>query len=119
MEVEGLSFIEALRFAAEKAGVPLPENTSESEEETLQRDSLKDLYKRVSGSFHYILMNNDRAAPARQYLANRGIGEETILHFGLGYAPDDPKWLFHFLLDRHYSEDFLAQSGLFSRKYPS
>ena len=118
MEIEGLSFIEAVRFAAEKTGVILPENSNETEEEVVQRDSLKDLYKRVAGSFHYILMNNDQASTTRQYLADRGIHEETIVKFQLGYAPDDPKWLHGFLKSRNYSEDFLAASGLFSRKYP-
>ncbi|MBF9016095.1 MULTISPECIES: DNA primase [unclassified Oceanispirochaeta] len=119
MEVEGLSFIEAVRFAAEKAGVPLPEDAAESQEEVIQRNSLKDLYKRASGSFHYILMNNDQAAPVRQYLADRGIHKDTIERFQLGYAPDDPKWLYSFLKNRNYSDDFLASSGLFSKKYAS
>ncbi|MDC7231786.1 MAG: DNA primase [Spirochaetales bacterium] len=117
MEVEGLSFIEAVRFAAEKAGVPLPEDAVESEEDTVKRNSLKDLYKRVAGSFHYILMNNDQAAGVRQYLADRGIHKETIERFQLGYAPNDPKWLYSFLKNRNYSDDFLSTSGLFSKKY--
>ncbi|QEN07554.1 DNA primase [Oceanispirochaeta crateris] len=116
MEIEGLSFIEAIRFAADKAGVILPEQSDESEEDVIQRNSLKDLYKRVCGSFHYILMNNDQAAATRQYLTRRGIHEETILKFQLGYAPSDPNWLYGFLKDRNYSEDFLASSGLFSKK---
>jgi DNA primase len=118
MEVEGLSFIEAIRFAAEKVAVPLPEHSEESDEDIIQRDSLKDLYKRVAGSFHYILMNNDQAGPSRQYLVRRGIHEDTIIQFQLGYAPDDPKWLYSFLKNRNYSEEFLASSGLFSKKYP-
>jgi len=118
MEIEGLSFIEAVRFAAEKSGVILPENSEESEDELIQRDSLKDLYKRVAGSFHFILLNNDQAAASRQYLADRGIHEETIIQFHLGYAPDDPKWLYSFLKSRNYSDDFLVSSGLFSKKYP-
>ncbi|MDC7239964.1 MAG: DNA primase [Spirochaetales bacterium] len=117
MEVEGLSFIEAVRLAAEKAGVPLPDDASESDEEAGHRNVMKELYKRVSGSFHHILMNNSRAAAARQYLADRGIHEETIVRFQLGYAPDDPKWLHEFLLTRNYSREFLAQSGLFSSRY--
>ncbi len=118
MEVEGLSFIEAVRFAAEKASVPLPENSMENDEDAKQRDSLKDLYNRVTGSFHYILMNSAQGAAARNYLAGRGIHEDTILRFQLGYAPDDPKWLFRFLRSRNFSPAFLKESGLFSRKYP-
>jgi DNA primase len=118
MEVEGLSFIEAVRFAAEKASVPLPDNAMESDEDARQRDSLKDLYNRVTGSFHYILMNSPQGQAARNYLAGRGIHEETILRFQLGFAPDDPKWLYRFLRSRNFSPRFLAESGLFSRKYP-
>ncbi len=117
MEVEGLSFIEAVRLAAEKSGVPLPEDAVESGEEISHRNILKELYKRVCGSFHHILMNNDKADHARRYLANRGIHEETIVRFQLGYAPDDPRWLHEFLLTRNYSREFLKDSGLFSSRY--
>ena len=118
MEVEGLSFIEAVRFAADKAGVPLPDDSMENDEDVKQRDSLKDLYNRVSGSFHYILMNSSQGDKARSYLAGRGINEDTIQRFQLGFAPDDPKWLYRFLRSRNFSPDFLAGSGLFSKKYP-
>ncbi len=118
MEIEGLGFLEAVRMAAEKAGVPIPVSQQVSDEEVLKRDALKDLYKRVAGSFHYILINSPQGAAARAYLTKRGIEQDTILNFQLGYAPGDPKWLYRFLRDRNFSPDFLAASGLFSKKYP-
>jgi len=116
MEIEKLSFPEAVRFAAEKTGIEIPEDTEDSENR-FQRNALKELYNRVAGSLHYILMNSDRASRARQYLADRGIHEETILRFQLGYAPADPRWMYDFLKSRSYSDPFLEESGLFSRKY--
>ena len=56
---------------------------------------------------------------ARLYLARRKITDETIRRFDLGYAPRDPKWLHTHLTKLGYSDDFLRQSGFFSRNsYP-
>ena len=117
MEAERLSFPESVRFVAEKKGIVIPDGNYD-EGAGLQKNALKELYNRVGGSLHYILMNNPKAASARQYLANRGVHEETIETFNLGFAPDDPFWLYGFLKSRNYSDDFLTESGLFTRKNP-
>ncbi len=118
MDVESLTFPEAVRFIAEKKGIAIPEDTGQTEDFSSLKGAMKELYNRVSGSFHYILMNNPKAAGARQYLANRGIHEETIEKFQLGYAPADSFWLHGFLKSRNYSDQFLLESGLFTRKNP-
>ena len=87
MDVEKLSFPESVRFIAEKKGIKIPDTYQEDDNTSLQKTAMKELYNRASGSFHYILMNNPKAAAARQYLANRGIHEDTIEKFQLGYAP--------------------------------
>ena len=117
MEAENLTFVESVRFIAEKKGIAIPESNFD-ESAGIQKNALKELYNRVSGSMHYILMNSPKAAVARQYLANRGIHEDTIEKFQLGYAPDDSFWLYGFLKSRNYSEDFLLESGLFTKKNP-
>ncbi len=117
MEAEKLSFPESVRFVAEKKGIAIPD-VNYDESEGIKKNALKELYNRVSGSMHYILMNNSKAAEARQYLANRGIHEQTIVKFQLGYAPADSFWLYNFLKSRNYSDEFLKESGLFTRKNP-
>ncbi len=113
-EMENLSFPEAVRHLGEKAGVEIPEEESPASN---RRSTLTELYSRVAGSFHYILMHSDRARAARSYLDERGVSQEMIARFSLGYAPADKRWLYDFLGKHNYSQEFLDRSGLFSRRY--
>jgi len=116
MELEKLTFMEAAKFLAEKAGISLV--LGEDNREELKRDSLKELHDRVAGSFHYILRERSEAEEARRYLQGRGLTMETLEAFKIGYAPADRLWLHAFLTKRNYSPEFLATSGLFSAKNP-
>lgn len=121
MEIDGLSFPEAVEQLAEEAGVVLPRRSGESEEhdEAAKRTAaLKDLYRRVAGSFHHILANSPKASEARDYLERRSVTPQLRELYGIGYAPDSPNWLFQFLRGKGYSPEFLAQTGLFTRKNP-
>lgn len=116
MEIENMDFPQALKFLADKAGVELSGSYKENSRERKQRDALKELYRRVSGSFQYILKNKSEAEEARQYLIKRGLTTETVEEFQIGWAPDDRNWLLTFLRSKGYSDAFLAESGLFSKK---
>ena len=76
-----------------------------------------ELYNRMAGSFHYILTQTESGANALKYIKGRGLTDETIEKFRLGYAPADRFWLRNFLKSQNFTDDFLAESGLFSRKY--
>ena len=115
MEIENLSFMEAVHYLGEKAGIEVEENEGAAKENS-QITALYELYERVTGSFNFLLTRSSLGKPARNYLANRGISEEIIEKFQLGYAPEDPGWLYGFLQKKGYSSDFLEQSGLFSRR---
>ena len=116
-EIENLSFPEAVEFLAEKAGVVIPKGEETGEDK--RRAAVTELYSKVAGSFHHILLNNPSAGDAIKYLEERGIDRDTIEEFQLGYAPPDRYWLHRFLLSKNYSERFLAESGLFSKRYPN
>lgn len=118
MEMEKMTFPEAAEFLAHRLGIEFSLDEGATSEEQRKTQALKELCKRVSGSFRYILREKESAREARAYLENRGIDAETQDHFQLGYAPADPKWLHRFLRNRDYSEEFLAASGLFSSNYP-
>jgi DNA primase len=116
MEMEKVSFSEAAEILAKKAGISIePGERTESDRE---REALFSLYERLAGSFHAIFKDFPAAAHARDYLARRGISEESIEAFQIGYAPADRYWLKKFLLTKNFSEQILEKSGLFSRKYP-
>ncbi len=120
MEVEKLSFPEAVKFVAAKTGIELSLSENGPDDETSRkRAALLELYRRVAGSFHYILTNSDAGRRPLDYLKNRGLSGDTIESFLLGYSPSDPEWLHGFLGKKGYSSDFLAETGLFSRKRQS
>lgn len=116
MEMEKVSFAESVRMLARRANVEIEE---ESEGDRINRDlkeTLWELYEKISNSFHYLLVSSPQGAEARAYLKRRGVAREMWERFNLGYAPSDGSWLYQFLQKHHYSDSLLADSGLFSRK---
>ncbi|MFP4483536.1 MAG: DNA primase [Spirochaetaceae bacterium] len=114
-EVERVSFPEAARLLAKRVGVEIPEGQGDAVADR-RLASLRELYNRVTNTFHYLLTEADRGEEARRYMNDRGIDRETIETFRIGYAPQDPHWLHRFLLKKGYSPEFLAESGLFSKR---
>lgn len=121
MEMEKLSFVEAVETLAKKAGVEVifegGDNTPDLPKDNT-KELITELYERVAGSFHYLLSQAPQGEKARQYLAGRHVSAEIITKFKLGYSPSDRRWLHDFLMKKGYSRDFLEKSGLFSKKYP-
>ncbi|MDR2608416.1 MAG: DNA primase [Treponema sp.] len=122
MEMEKLSFPEAVETLAKRSGVEVIydgfRDNKEERENAVRKEELYDLYQRVAGSFHHWLMKTGEGKPALDYIVNRGVSGELIERFRLGYTPRDRSWLFAFLSGKGYSPEFLAASGLFSPKYP-
>ena len=122
MEMEKLSYADALTTLAKKAGIPIKYqdgyNPSDDTKKKDEMDKLVDLYERTASMFHYLLLETEQGKQALEYITKRGLTEETIKKFRLGYAPSDTKWLKGFLKKKNFSDEFLAKSGLFSAKYP-
>jgi len=117
MDMENLSFVESVQFLAEKAGVQLEiERNQENREEDERRKTLFEMYRRIADSMHYMLMNNPKGKGAMDYLNGRGVTEKSIHDFNIGFVPPDGEWLYKFLRKNNYSTNFLAGTGLFSRK---
>ena len=111
MELEKLSFPEAFRLLAERAGMQVEETPGS---EGSERQSYLELYRRLADSFRHILVHTAAAAPAREHLADRGFSAESLDRYRLGFAPRDRDWLLRFLRSHHYGDEFLARSGLFT-----
>ena len=121
MEIEKLGFMDAVVQLAKRAGVEvIYEGNNVVEENPLEKkkDEIFDLYSRTSGTYHYFLTETDMGKFAYDYLISRGVTPEIIKKFQLGYSPADRTWLKKFLLSKNYSNEFLNESGLFSKKYP-
>lgn len=117
MELEGISFIEAVKQLAEKAGVDIPDSETDFGS-AKKENALEELYSRLVKTFTYFLKESGEGKKALDYLSRRGVSEQTMEAFDLGYAPADRRWLYRFLREKNYSREFLATSGLFSAKYP-
>ena len=120
--MEKIDFVDAVQLLAKRAGVPIEFSGSNFDNREDNQPSIKDqyidLYTRVAGSYHYCLVSTEAGQFALNYIKNRGITDETIKKFQLGYSPANRRWLKEFLKDKNYSDSFLANSGLFSKKYP-
>lgn len=115
MEIDGMTFPEAVRRLGEQVGVAVDE--AEEDPGARRRRALGELYNRVSGTFTHLLTTS-AGEHALTVLRNRALSTELIERFGLGYAPGDPYWLHRFLVSKGYSPGFLRDSGLFTRANP-
>jgi DNA primase len=116
-KIENVTFPEALRLVAQKLGIPLPKATYSSPEEARDarlRGQLLDAQERAAAFFQECLKRPE-GARAREYLAGRGLNEETVARFRIGYAPDSGFQL-RDRLAGEFSEEVLRESGLFSWK---
>jgi DNA primase len=116
-KVENITFPEAVRLIAHKLGVPLPKVEFSSPQEAREaklRMALLDIHERACAFFQEYLRRPE-GATARAYLAGRGLDDETIARFRIGYAPDSG-FLLRDALRREFDEELLRESGLFSWK---
>jgi DNA primase len=122
MEMDKLSFPEAVKLLAKRFGAPVMWDSSGIQVNTGELDRKKDdlgsLYRRVAGSFSYILTETQEGRDALDYVRGRGVSDGLIRRFRLGYSPADQFWLYRFLLGKGYSDSFLAESGLFTKANP-
>jgi DNA primase len=116
-KIENISFPEAIRRVAEKMGVAMPKQAYSGPGEALeakQRGILLELHEKACTFFEEHLRRPE-GARAREYLAGRGLSEETIRRFRIGFAPDSG-FLLRDRLRGVVDEEVLKSSGLFSWK---
>ncbi|MDD7267858.1 MAG: DNA primase [Lachnospiraceae bacterium] len=117
MEYENLSFVEALEYLAKETGVELPKEAVSAEQQAAQqhRDRLFEMQKQAAGYFYYNLKSRS-GERARAYFDRRGLSEQTIHSFGLGFANNYADDLYQFLKQKGFNDQELADGGLVSLK---
>ncbi|MFA6394236.1 MAG: DNA primase [Patescibacteria group bacterium] len=113
MEMEGLSFIETLRALAPRAGVVLKKTDSKIES---KRNRLLDILEISAEFYHEALLRHPEAGSAREYLKGRGLKNETLEDWKIGYSFDSWDRLFLFLKKRGYEENEIFMAGMAVRK---
>ena len=117
MEMDRCEFPEAIRTVAEKCGIALPsprDRSPEERKEQNQRATLVEMHKEAAAFFARQLQGTAEGKVARGYLADRGLDDEALARFGLGYAPSGGDALLRHLRAK-YPEALLDVSGLTSR----
>ncbi len=109
---QNLNFVEALKYIASRYHISLPERdlSPRELEKTRRKDILYDINQQAAVVYHKLLLNDPRAVKAREYLTGRGIGDDIIREFELGYAP--PGWSFIHRALPGLSEADLLEAGL-------
>ena len=113
MEYENFTFVEALRYLADRAGVELPK-PEYSEEERRRADEkaiLLEIQKKAA-QYYYVQLKSPQGQQAMNYLKGRKLDDETIKAFGLGYSSKYSNSLYQFLKSQGYQDEMLAKSGL-------
>lgn len=109
MEIENLSFPEAVEFLAKRAGMAIPEQ--EDGRESKKRRRLLDL-NRDAAKYFYSNLSTPEGKAALDYMSSRRISPSTAKRFGLGYAPDSWDGLIRAMSQKGYSEFELKDAGL-------
>ncbi len=116
MEMDKSPFPEAVRTVAEKCGIPIPrprERSPEEHRENQQRSALVEMHRSAAEFFQRQLRDAHEGKVASAYLEDRGLDQESIARFGIGWAPSSGDALLR-LLKQKYPEKLLAVCGLFS-----
>ena len=109
MEIENLSFPDAVAFLARRAGMAMPEE--EQDGASKKRARMLSLNREAARFFHQCL-KDPSGQPARDYLARRQLSGRTVTNFGLGFAPDTWDSLVRAMKALGYSEQELFDAGL-------
>ena len=117
MLVENLSFPEALRRLAEKAGIALRETAGDEtyDVNAKERAALQKIHDLAAKFYAGQLGNTAEGRAARAYLTDRGLTDEVVAHFRLGYAPADGKALTARLSEAGFAAELVEKSGLVLR----
>ena len=115
MEYENFSFPEAVQALAERAGVELPkmEYSREAKEKADLKSSLLEINK-VAAQYYYVQLKSAQGRVAHTYLTERGLSEDVIKAFGLGYSNKYSDDLYRYLRSKGYAEEMIRQAGLIS-----
>ena len=115
MEYENYSFVEALKYLADRAGVELPEQeySKEAKERADTKAVLLEINK-LAAQYYYVQLKKEQGVHALSYLKDRKLSDDTIRAFGLGYSNKYSDDLYQYLKSKGYQTEMLLKAGLVS-----
>ena len=116
MKKEGWDFRETLQYLAQRAGVELEPMTPEKKERDETLDRLHELLEEAVIFYRHYLLNDPGGKQALDYLTKRGLTQDTITSFGLGYAPNSWDITLNHFLSKGYTPEDLLNAGLVTER---
>lgn len=117
MEIEGLSFPEAVKIMAEESDIPMPEGAGGIQSaHNPEIDRLLQAYEWSAKFYHYLLKNTEHGKAAMDYLRSRKFSDKMIDQFQIGFAPDRWDTLLQFLERRQFDLAEMERGGLLSAR---
>ena len=115
MKYENLTFQEAVKVLAERAGIQLPEReiTQEEKQRQSRRARLLEVNKEAA-TYFYRCLRSPHGERGMKYLEDRGLSPETMKNFGLGYAGVNGREVIDYLRSKGFTDDEIRNSGLAS-----
>ena len=114
-DIENISFIEAVRQLADRAGIALPDAKPADPDQQEVFDQLYRANELAIKYFHHLLTQDEKAVDAMAYLEKRGINRDVIDAFSLGYASDQWDGFLQVATRRGFSPQILERAGLVSQ----
>ena len=111
MEMNSLSYIEAIRFLAQQCGMPMPD---EDDGQAKLKSRILQMNK-LAARFFYDTLNSEAGRNARKYLRDRQLSDKTIVNFGLGYAPAEWQGLTNYLRSKGFTDEEMVRGYLAAR----
>ncbi len=112
--IENLDYIDAVRFLADRVGLDMPDENSYDSTMNKRRLRMLEANREAARFFHNVLKTNDGTVGYR-YFKDRGLTDDTIRKFGLGFAPDSFNALINYLMNKGYTKDELVYANLSRR----
>ena len=109
MEIEKISFVEAVTQLGKKLGIEV-QNSGDDSNEFFGK--LYEIHKLATELFHETLFS-DRGQKAKEYLLNRGLNEDSLKLFKVGFVPEESSYLFNSIKSKNYDKEIMEKSGLF------
>ncbi len=114
MEYENITFVEAIQKLADQEGYKLPETAEEDPARRQENDLKLQLLEvnKQAAVYFYASLKSEQGKLGMQYLKKRQLTDETITHFGLGYADQTRDGLYRYLRSKGFKDEVLRESGL-------
>ncbi|MCI8755633.1 MAG: DNA primase [Oscillospiraceae bacterium] len=107
-QIENLDYVDAVKFLAQRAGMEMPEYDDGA---SLLRSKVLEINRQIA-RYYFECLRKPAGKPGLDYLRQRGLTSDTIIHFGLGYAPNSWREARNYLIGKGFTEEEIIASGI-------